>query len=281
MNTATDLSPASIPATAAIGGPRPTVEEFNEAIRKLEARGQKITRRAVRDVTGGTMSVVNRLCREYEAAQAAAMNAYALPPSLASQIRALIQAERHAAVQDMQRQLDEEKDKVAELENQVDILEPQLRQLTQERDAERAQKMAAEALLKDEREAHQQSKQALDAKCEELEQRRRDEAKLEGELQAQLDSQHLRERDHKQVLARQDELIAVVADLAARVAQMTSSSAHPRAQTATRQSSTSGPPPLPVVPRSTNTAQARPHLSQEAYEQLVRKDPSLDDGIVF
>lgn len=281
MNTATDLSSVSSPATPAVGGPRPTVEEFNEAVRKLEARGQKITRRAVRDITGGTMSVVNQLCRQYEAAQVAAMNAYALPASLASQIRALIQAERQAAVQDMQRQLDEEKDKFAELENQVDILEPQIKQLTQERDAERAQKMAAEALLKDEREAHQHSKQALDAKRKELEQHRRDEAKLEGELQAQLDSQHLRERDHKQVLARQDELIEAVAGLAARVAQLTASSVHQGAQAVTREPPKSVPPPLPVDPRSANRAKATTTQSQHEYEQMVRQHPKLDDGIPF
>lgn len=283
MQTTASALPASTTMTPSAGGPRPSVEEFNAAVRKLEARGQKITRRAVREITGGTMAVVNRMCREYEAAQAAAVNAYELPGALASQIRLLIQAERQAAVQEVQRQLDEEREKGLELESQVELLEAQNARLQQQYEAECAQRTAAEVLRDNEREAHQQTKKALDAKCEALEQQRRDEAKLEGEIHAQLESQQLRERDHRQVLERQETLIKAVGELATRVARLTPSAHDPNLQTTSHRppQSTSVPPPLPKVPQRGNAQSSRPHLSQQEYERMVREDPSLDDGIVF
>jgi SMC interacting uncharacterized protein involved in chromosome segregation len=269
--------------TPSAGGPRPSVEEFNAAVHKLEARGQKITRRAVREITGGTMAVVNRMCGEYEAAQAAAANAYELPGALASQIRLLIQAERQAAVQEVQRQLDNEREKGLELESQVELLEAQNDRLQQQYEAERAQRTAAEVLRDSEREAHQRTKKELEAKCEALEQQRRDEAKLEGELQAQLESQQIRERDHRQVLERQETLIKAVGELATHVARLTPSATDPTARNVAHRTSPSAsvPPPLPKAPQRGSAPTSRPHLSQQEYERMVREDPSLDDGIVF
>jgi hypothetical protein len=284
MTSSTSSSAAS-PAERPTGA-GPTPERFQQAVQSLESRGEKVTRRAVHQISGGTMSVVNLMCRELEQQKAAALSAYKLPAEFDVHLKNLIVLERDKAIKDVASQLANKQADVLEMEAQVEDLENRLAATEFVRDQQCILRLTAEAVTATEKQAHAVTQGKLEASREDADKCRQEASRVTGELQGLLEALNAREHDHRQMIEKHDRLVVVLEQLV---------KANPNPAQATTQG-TSGeqcearrdPPPLPqqqivkTYPAVRGEEAVEIEISTSILDAFLEDDmPAIDNDIPF
>lgn len=210
-------------------GLHPTPEKFQAAVQTLEREDRKVTRRAVHGITGGTMSVVNQMCREYEEHKASVLSAYALPAEVVMYLKKWGMSERENANKDMAKQLADAKATVLDLESQVEELENRVSHTEAFRAEEVLLRMKAEAEVEAEKQAHEETKRQLEIYRHEADKAKQESSKKEGQMLGLIKALEARDHDNHLLLEKLDRLFGSPSP--GRIIQTTSSnSSHAHAR---------------------------------------------------